>query len=150
MLDFREAPAFRTMFHPEGAYRILKPETINGIRLERGDMLPKDSPLRRMPFRIQQMCQQNRMVPVLSDAAGGKLPPRSTTKTEAVTEEASAPQPTLETSSESPAEPAAAMTRVELMRLTMPELQALCKAKGINHVGNKSQLRKRLASTVAG
>lgn len=35
---------------------------IGGIRLERGDSLPEDSPIRRIPQRLQTMCQRGHLI----------------------------------------------------------------------------------------
>lgn len=143
MLNFREAPSFKSFFAADGVYRILKPMTVNGVPLDRGDMLPQDSTLRQKPYRLQQLCEQNRMVPVTAPVPMGPRP-QPTQPSEAQAPKTSvAPEP-------QPAAAKAPRVPADILSLSLRELQHELKVRGVDHVGNKGQLRKRLTAALAG
>ncbi len=56
-------------YEPTATYKVLSDMMCFGVQLKAGDFLPKDSPLRNEPGRIEALCRQRRMAPAADDSA---------------------------------------------------------------------------------
>ena len=109
---------------PNGCYVLAQPRKLfNGVELHLGDELPANDPVRRRPEQLKALVRQR----VLALQTTTHL-------TEAAETRSIVPVTTHEVNPE----------EKELLSLSRWQLQAICKDRGLDHVGNKSQLRARL------
>ena len=125
------------------AYLVTKPLTVNGVHLTRGDYLPVDSPLRRVPRRLEALCRARFLHP--SDGAALVA---ATKKVAAVV-----PEVVEVVGAEEVAVPVVAaeeetLTAKDLPGLSFRDLQTYCKQAGVSAHGNAQQLRDRLGAAL--
>lgn len=114
--------------YPEGtAYRVLRAMTVNGVQLQPGDLLPADSPIRKMADRVQALVRL-RWLAAEVEMATATPPPAS-------------PAPVVDSA---PAEASAEPSMIDISAMTGPQLIRKCRELGLKTSGSKQVLRKRL------
>lgn len=106
---------------PDAVFQALRPVTVGGITLNRGDLLPEDSPVRSMPTRLEQLCKQRVLMAVVEV---------QTSRRQGKAAKAAEPQPAVP----------------DLEKMSVKELGQYARHLGIAHGGNAAQLRKRIRS----
>lgn len=110
----------------DGCYTVLRPMTVGGAKLDRGDTLPEDSPIRQQQRRLKVLCEQRMLAPVTE------------VKREVTKSRSSAP------AASTAAAKAPKQTTINYDELTLGQLRKLCRERGIPASGSKAALRNRL------
>ena len=103
-------------------YVAIKPLQVSGVRLNRGDYLPQDSPIRKDPRRLESLCRLRYLRPIEPSIAEAE-----------------------ESSPEVAERPSAS---ADLETCTLIELRDLCAERGLPTHGNRYVLRKRLQNAL--
>lgn len=120
-------------FPPDGIYIVVRDNLLfDGKRYAKGEPLDEACSIRKRPESLAVHVRYRNLVL----APSNYQPPEAAKP--AVSEEPKAEQQEAPTVSP------------ELMTLPLHKLQDLCKENGVDHVGNKAQLRKRLSSVLGG
>ncbi len=64
---FRKEEEMLNTYEPSATYKVLSDMTCFGVQLKAGDFLPKESPLRNEPGRIEALCRQRRLAPAAAE-----------------------------------------------------------------------------------
>jgi len=122
-----------SQFPTDGEYVVTRPKLIiGGVTLRYGDPLPKDSPVRSMPYRLATLCR----IRHLAYQGVGSTPSVAATSNSAATVPGHA--------IEEDKTVKVLISEDELNEMSVKELVETCKRLGVRHVGNRSQLRKRI------
>lgn len=112
-------------------YTMLKPLKVSGVALDRGDLLPTDSPLRQNPRRLESLCRNRYMRPGL---------PETTAPAKAAA--VSVPKVVVE-------EVKQKATSDDLDQMSIAQLRDRCRELGINASGGYTPLRERIRFKLA-
>jgi len=123
-------------FPSDGHYVVVRDNLLfDGKHYRRGESLDKECSIRARPRSLESQVRYRNLVLSPSDYQASS----------------EAPAPKKREAKESrPVEAKAPAVPANIMSLPLRDLQTALKERGLDHVGNKGQLRKRLAAALAG
>lgn len=138
MQNYRNKPMSPEILPPDTTYRSLRNMTVNGVQLKPGDLLPADSPIRKMPSRLQVLVRTGMLSPelTLSTTMGAAYLPVTPAP-----EPPKAPEEVMEVATEP-------NKMIDISKMKGTELRKACVSLGLSTHGSNDQVRARLRNAL--